>query len=164
MDIIVSFPFSNGLIRQHYHLLIEMMKLLTVVKLRSLISPVQYCGLMQIVRQFTRHSVHRKWRCGVLLHIHSFWPIFFSIPVNNVYINIYQEFVNQVDNCHVTLLFSTRSDDVLCLARPWVELFQDFLLSWFCHQTISCGISWRTLIKNKLQTFERVWEETLLMK
>jgi len=65
----VSFPFSNGLIRHHYHLLIEMMKLLTVVKLLSLISPVQYCGVMQIVTQFERQSVHRKWRCGVFYYV-----------------------------------------------------------------------------------------------
>jgi hypothetical protein len=91
------------------------------------------CTLLWVnANHYTMHSVNGHWRCGVLsyvaTHLTAFSLVFLS---HNVCLNISQEFVNQLGNCHLTLLFWTRSNDVLCLARPWVELFQDFLLSWF---------------------------------
>jgi len=98
---IISFPFSNGLIRQHYHLLIEMTKLLTVDKLLSFVSPVQYCGLIH----FTRHSVHRKWRCGVLCYVSTHLAPFSLVFLLTMSASTSQEFMNQLGNCHLTLLF-----------------------------------------------------------
>jgi hypothetical protein len=154
MDKVISFPFSNGLIRQHYHLPLEMMMLLTVDKLLSLVSPVQYCGLMWIVMQFTRHSVHRKCRCGVFCYVFTqlapFSFVFLlTMCTSTLPKNLWISWITAMWH------FYFEQDQMMCcLVRPWVELFQDFLLSWFCHHTLSCGISWKTLIKNKLHTFE----------
>ena len=49
MGMIISFPFSDSLISQHYQLILGMMKLLTVDKLLIFVSPVQYCSVSQTV-------------------------------------------------------------------------------------------------------------------
>jgi hypothetical protein len=68
---------------------------------------------MQIVNAIHKELCSQKVEAWCALsRVHSFGPIFFDIPGNDVYLNISQEFVNQLDNCQLTLYYE--KDQMMC--------------------------------------------------
>ena len=79
----------------------------------SLVSSVQYCGLMQIVTQFRRYHSRKVEMWYALVTYPLTWPHFLWYSCQKCLQHLPRICVS--DNCHLTLLFWTRSDDVLCL-------------------------------------------------